>query len=116
MMLFGIIPMGVFAATPSYDEQASDYYKVVSKKDWELAPGVIESEIIINNETGDRQQVAHVVEVDINNEYTKVIPSYKGMIPTPGNYSVEVMTKQAAFAEANGYGNVVAAMNISLSW
>lgn len=38
MMLFSVVPMGVFAATPSYTEQADDYYKVVSKKDWELAP------------------------------------------------------------------------------
>ncbi len=115
-MLVGMFPVSVFAGSVNYTEEADDYYKVVSKKDWELAPGINESEIIINNDSGDRRQVMHVVEVDVHNEYTKVIPSSKGMIPTAGQYGVQTMDKQAAFAEANGYGNVVAAMNISLSW
>ncbi len=114
VMLISMLPASVFAI--EYAEEDGDYYKVISKKDWELAPGVSESEIVINNDAGDRRQVMHVVEVDIHNEYTKVIPSTKGMIPTPGNYGVQTMDKQIEFAEANGYGNVVAGMNISLSW
>jgi len=114
--LFSLMPLTALAATVSYDEEADDYYKVVSQKEWDLAPGIVESELIINNAAGDRRQVMHVVEVDMNNEYTKVIPSSKGMIPTAGSYGVQTMDKQAAYAEANGYGNVVAAMNISLSW
>ncbi len=116
VMLVGVIPMYAFAASIEYDEQAGDYYKLISQKNWELAPGIVESEIVIDNENGTRRQVMHVVEVDIHNEYTKVIPSSKGMIPTPGQYGTQTMDKQAAYAEANGYGNVVAAMNISLSW
>ena len=99
-----------------YAQWKDVYYKTISHKSYELAPGIVESEIYLNNSTGTHQQVAHVVEVDINNPYTKVIPSYKGMIPTPGSYGVQVMSKQVDFAEANGYGNVVAAMNLSLSW
>ena len=114
--VFSAMPLTSFAATIDYAEEDDDYYKVVSQKNWELAPGIVESEIVINNDAGDRRQVMHVVEVDIHNEYTKVIPSSKGMVPTPGQYGVQTMDKQAAFAEANGYGNVVAAMNISLSW
>ena len=114
MMMLGVIP---FAASAANDYTAQgDYYKVTSQKNWELAPGITESEIVVNNDSGDRRQVMHVVEVDIHNEYTKVIPSYKGMIPTAGQYGVQTMDQQAAYAEANGYGNVVAAMNISLSW
>ena len=116
VMVFGMLPLTGFAATVDYTEEADDYYKMISQKEWELAPGIVESEIVLNNDAGDRRQVMHVVEVDIHNEYTKVIPSSKGMIPTPGKYGVETMDKQAAYAEANGYGNVVAAMNISLSW
>lgn len=114
VMLVSMLPASVFAI--EYAEEDGDYYKVISKKDWELAPGVSESEIVLNNDAGTHRQVAHVVEVDIHNEYTKVLPSYKGMIPTPGNYGVQTMDKQVEFAEANGYGNVVAAMNLSLSW
>lgn len=99
-----------------YAQWECDYYKTISHKTYELAPGVLEREVVLNNASGTHRQVSHVVEVDIHNEYTKVIPSYKGMIPTPGSYGVEIMSKQAAYAEANGYGNVVAAMNLSLSW
>ena len=114
--VFATVPLTSFAASIDYAEEDDDYYNVISQKNWELAPGIVESEIVINNDAGDRRQVMHVVEVDINNEYTKVIPSSKGMVPTPGQYGVQTMDKQAAYAEANGYGNVVAAMNISLSW
>ncbi len=115
-MLICAVPFSALAAV-EYDEIAeSDYYKLISQKDWELAPGIVESEIVLNNDAGDRRQVLHVVEVDMDNPYTKVIPSAKGMTPTPGSYGVQTMDLQAAYAEANGYGNVVAAMNISLSW
>ena len=115
VMLLSMLPISAFAAV-QYTGSEDDYYNLISKKDWELAPGISESEIVLNNDEGSHRQVAHVVEVDIHNEYTKVIPSYKGMIPVEGQYSTQTMDKQLAYAEANGYGNVVAAMNLSLSW
>ena len=101
-----------------FTESDDGYYKVITKDDYQLAPGIVESEIVLNNAGGTHRQVAHVVEVDLSNEYTKVIPSYSGMKEAldAKNYKVEIMSKQAAYAEANGYGNVVAAMNLSLSW
>ena len=121
-MLVFVMVLGVMASVPFTVLAANDYtphddyYKVISKDDYNLAPGIVESEIVLNNAAGSHRQVAHVVEVDLSNPYAKVIPSYKGMVPTPGNYGVQIMSQQAAFAEANGYGNVVAAMNLSLSW
>ena len=114
VMLVACLPLSALAAT--YDESVDDYYKVITKDDYDLAPGVSESEIVLNNENGTRRQVLHVVEADASNPYVKIIPSPKGMVPTPGKYGPQIMSEQAAFAEANGYGNVVAAMNISLSW
>ncbi len=114
VMLVGVVPTAIFAGI-DYTAH-DDYYKVISKDDFDLAPGITESEIVLNNVEGTHRQVAHVVEVDLNNPYTKVVPSYKGMVPTPGKYGVQIMSQQAAWAEANGYGNVVAAMNLSLSW
>ena len=119
VLLFNTIAVDVLAATIDYvDSKTDTYYKLISKKDYELAPGVLESEIVLNNDAGTHRQVAHVVEVDMSNPYTKVIPSYKGMKAglDAKDYSVQVMSQQAAYAEANGYGNVVAAMNISLNW
>ncbi len=116
-MLFSFVPFQALAAV-DYDEALDNYYNVISKDDYELAPGITESEIVLNNDAGTHRQVAHVVEVDINNPYTKVMPSYKGMAEglEAKDYGVQIMSQQAAYAEANGYGNVVAAMNLSLSW
>ncbi len=115
LMVVSVVP-AIASAEVDYVEADGAYYNVISKKDYDLAPGIVESEIVLNNDDLTHRQVAHVVEVDLSNPYTKVIPSYKGMIPTAGSYGVQIMSQQAAWAEANGYGNVVAAMNLSLSW
>ena len=116
--VFSSIPFATFAASIDYADRDDDYYKLISKKEWELAPGIVESEIVLNNDAGSHRQVSHVVEVDLSNPYTKVIPSTYKMAEGLANkdYKVQIMSQQAAYAEANGYGNVVAAMNISLSW
>ena len=118
VMLVGVLPLNSFAALIDYDTTKStdDYYKLISKQDWELAPGIQETEIVLNNDAGSLRQVVHSVKVDMNNPYTKVIPGYKGMIPTEGNYGTEATSTQAKNAEALGYGNVVAATNAMLSW
>ncbi len=117
VMLVSVMPMSAFASIDfNADASKDDYYKLISKKDWELAPGIEETEIVLNNEEGSKRQVVHSVKVDMNNPYTKVIPGYKGMIPTEGNYGTESTSTQAKNAEALGYGNVVAATNAMLSW
>ncbi|MBQ7345280.1 MAG: phosphodiester glycosidase family protein [Oscillospiraceae bacterium] len=118
VMLLSVLPLNVFAASIKYDDSngGSDYYQVISQRDWELAPGIDETEIVLNNDAGTRRQVVHTVAVDLNNPYTKVIPGYKGMWPKEGNYGTESTSTQALNAEKLGYGNVVAATNCSLSW
>ena len=119
LMLVGVMPLSAFAAndyTINSTTSTDDYYNLISKKDWDIAPGITESEIVLNNDAGDRRQVLYVMEADLNNEYVKVINSYMGMKPQYGDYKVAPMSQQAAYAEANGYGNVVGAMNTTLSW
>ena len=117
IMLVGVIPMNTFAAI-NYDEDGTtdDYYKLISKKDWQIAPGIEETEVVLNNEAGTYRQVVHTAKIDWNNPYTKVIPGYKGMIPEAGNYGTESVSTQALNAEKLGYGNVVVATNALLSW
>ena len=118
IMLVSILPLNALAVKVEYSDSygGSNYYQVISKKDWELAPGVAESEIVLNNEAGTRRQVLHTLAVDINNPYTKVIAGYKGMWPEEGNYGTQSTSTQALEAEKLGYGNVVAATNTTLSW
>ena len=121
-MIFGVLatlPVTAFATndyTINSTTSTDGYYNLISKKDWDIAPGITESEIILNNDDGSRRQVLFVMEADLNNEYVKVVNSYMGMVPEYGNYQTGVMSEQAAYAEANGYGNVVGAMNTTLSW
>ena len=117
VMLVGILPMNVFAAI-GYDDSngGSDYYNVISEKTWDIAPGVVEYEQVLNNDAGTRRQVLHTAVVDVNNPFVKVIPGTKGMWPQPGNYGTQSTSTQALEAEKLGYGNVVVATNCSLSW
>jgi hypothetical protein len=117
LMLAGILPMNIFAAS-IYDDSngGSDYYNVISEKNWDLAPGIKETELVLNNDDGTRRQVLHTATVDLNNPYTKVIAGYKGMWPEEGNYGVQSTSVQALEAEKMGVGNVVVATNTTLSW
>ena len=119
-MLASALPMSVFAATAfgGYDDAngGSNYYNIISQKEWDLAPGIKETELVLNNAAGTRRQVLHTAVVDVNNEFVKVIPGTKGMWPQPGNYGTQSTSTQALEAEKLGYGNVVVATNCSLSW
>ena len=116
-MFVAVIPTNVFAAS-IYDQSngGSEYYNVISEKNWDIAPGVRETEIVLNNDDGTRRQVLHTAMMDLNNPFVKVIPGYKGMWPEEGNYGTESTSTQALNAEKLGYGNVVVATNASLSW
>ena len=120
VLLVGALPMSVFAATAAggYNDAngGSDYYNVISEKEWDIAPGVKETELVLNNDEGTRRQVLHTAIVDLNNPFVKVIPGTKGMWPEEGNYGTQSTSVQALEAEKLGYGNVVVATNASLSW
>ncbi|MBQ9354129.1 MAG: phosphodiester glycosidase family protein, partial [Clostridia bacterium] len=116
VMMLSAFSINTFAT--NYNENATndDYYKLISQKNWQLAPGIKEAEVVINNTAGTRRQVVHSVTVDMNNPYTNIIPGYKGMIPKAGSYGTQTVSQQALNAEKLGYGNVVAATNATLSW
>ena len=117
VMLLSAFPLSAMAAW-TYDESATtdDYYKLISQKYWQLAPGVQETEVVINNAQATRRQVVHSVKVDMNNQYNNILPGYKGMVPKAGSYGTQTVSQQALAAEKLGYGNVVAATNATLSW
>ena len=117
-MFVGTLPVSVFAAT-IYDTSngGSEYYNVISERSWDLAPGITETELVLNNDDGTRRQVVHTALVDLNNPYTKVIAGYKNMDLTGNSgYGVQSTSVQALEAEKLGYGNVVVATNTTLSW
>ena len=117
IMVIGIMPVSAFAAfdyAHNEAESSDDYYDIISKNDWDIAPGITETEIVLNNETGDRRQVVHLMEADISNPYTRVISSYTNM--DTSNYAISTIPEHAAFIEEEWGENVVGAMNTCLSW
>ena len=96
IMLVSVLPSTAFAWTISYDTNVgSSYYKLISQREWDIAPGIVETEMVLNNSAGTRRQVVHTATIDINNPYVKVIPGTKGMWPQPGNYGTEATSVQA---------------------
>lgn len=97
-----------------YAQWKDVYYSVISQKNWDIAPGIKETELVLNNSTSDHRQVLHIMEADMNNPYTKVTTSYTNM--DTSNYAVSNMLVQANWVRDNWGWNVVGAMNSCLSW
>ena len=117
LMIITAVPTTVFASV-AYNHNSSsstdNYYNVVSKKDWDLSPGISESEIVLNNANGTRRQVSHVMVADLNNRYAKVTTCYANM-DTSVYDTATVMEMAEAAESVKGY-NVVGGMNTTLSW
>ncbi len=116
--LFATMPFAAFAAGVDYNHNAStstdEYYNLISKTDWDNAPGISESEIVLNNDAGDYRQVIHIMKADINNSYVSVIPTYSEM--NTSKYQTGTMLDQANWIDQNMDGEVIGVMNCCLSW
>lgn len=117
LMLASIVPSTVLAAIDwdiNSTASTDNYYTIISKNDWAIAPGINETEVVLNNKSGDRRQVIHLMEADISNPYTRVISSYTNM--DTSNYAISTIPDHAKFIEEQWGENVVGAMNTCLSW
>ena len=83
---------------------------LVSQTDNNIAPGIKESQIVSNDETGNRQNMGYICEVDLaNTKTTKIIAGYKDY---NGNvWGMQTVRDQAKAAEKSTGYNVVAAVN-----
>ena len=124
LLLLSAVPVSVFAANMGTD----DYYTVISEEKYTLAPGATETELVVNNKTGDDRKVVHYFEVDTKNPDIEVLPGYYGIDKLdPDNlaldgvddksqyWKAEQLTKTVAYYEGLGY-NVVGAMNTALAY
>ena len=127
LMIVSVLPLSVLAS--EFDTSVSnDYFTVISEDKYALAPGASETELILNNATGDDRKVVHYFEVDPKNENIEVLPGYYGIDKLdPDNlaldgvedktkyWKAEQLTKTVAYYEGLGY-NVVGAMNTALAY
>ncbi len=117
-----MLPMSAFA-TANYDTSLSgcDFYNLIEKNDYALAPGAVESEIILNDDTGSNRNVLHVIEVDLKNPNISVMPTYMGLnensnFEDSAQWGAQPLTEQAAHVENDLGLNVVGGMNTCLRY
>ena len=120
-----LLPVSAMAASVDYtingNNSSCDFYNIIEKNDYNLAPGAVESEIILNDATGNNRNVVHVIEVDPTNDNISVMPTFKNIsndvdYSDVSNWGSQEMTKQVAHIENDLGKNVVGAMNVCLSW
>lgn len=130
-LVVGLVPVAALAdevaalaANGLYDTAvSSDYFNVISAETFSLAPGAVEHEIVLNNAEGNDRKVAHIFEVDTNNEDLEVMPGYYGIDKlNPDNlagdsaiWTDKKLTETVKYYEDMGY-NVVGAMNTALAY
>ena len=131
VMVVGILPLSAFATIPNWEDNnvifdgtsfgTNGYYNVISKKDYVLVPGAaVESEIVLNNATGTRRQVLHIIEVDPSNPDVSIVPGYHQIDKlaedpkNEANWSHKELTEMAKYYEDNLGYNIVGGMNTDL--
>lgn len=116
--LFSIVFLVVlFAFTYNVKVSANEFIVpdgnfVVSHKRTELAPGVLENEVIYNNKAGTNPVAGFLVDIDLNNPNT-------GVMAATTNYNetgVETVMNMAKSAEQVTGRKVVAGINADLNW
>ncbi len=128
VMCLSVFPMSALAAIPNWENEnvtydkdtfgTNGYYNVISKKDYVLVPGAAtETELVLNNATGDRRQVLHIIEVDPSNPDVSLVPGYYNIdkdITDVTNQQAAKLTDMAKYYEdVLGY-NIVGGMNTDL--
>ena len=128
LMVICALPMNVFASIANWEENnvvfdgtsfgTNGYYNVISKKDYTLVPGAaVESEMVLNNSTGTRRQVLHIIEVDPSNPDVSIVPGYYQIdkdLENEANWSHKELTEMAKYYEENLGYNIVGGMNTDL--
>ncbi|MBR6622306.1 MAG: phosphodiester glycosidase family protein [Ruminococcus sp.] len=128
VMAASAVPSSSFAAIANWEDTnivydsdtfgTNGYYNVISKKDYVLVPGAaVESEIVLNNASGTRRQVLHVIEVDPSNPDVSIVPGYNQIdkdVTQEANWSHKELTEMAKYYEDNLGYNIVGGMNTDL--
>ena len=88
-------------------------YHVISKKNYSIAPDISESVIITNNDAGNSQTVANVMQVNPNEGRAKIVAGYGNRNPKELGWTLKTTTEQAHVYEKETGLNVVGGVNAS---
>ena len=88
-------------------------YRVTSVKNYSIAPDISESVIITNNDAGNSQTVANVMQVNPNEGRAKIVAGYGNRNPKELGWTLKTTTEQAHVYEREPGLNVVGGVNAS---
>ena len=93
VLLLGLVPP-VSAAAPD----AVGSYFTTGQTQYQLAPGVVETELFLNTDTGMSQNSCHLMEIDLSDPTVSVLAGYRNYDGSA--WGMQSPTLQAARAEA----------------
>ncbi|MGM9912823.1 leucine-rich repeat protein [Floccifex sp.] len=93
--------------------EGTDYH-VTSLKKYSVAPDVSEKVIVTNNEEGNLQTVANVMEINTSGGKAKVVGGYGKRNPATEGWTFSTTTAQSHLYEQTHNANVVGGVNASL--
>ena len=88
-LVLSLMPLSAFAIEP---KGGMDYNRVISETEYRVAPGIAETDILINNQTGTEQNLGYVLEVDLKNPNVTIKAGYKDYQGT--NWGMQSTTDQ----------------------
>ena len=88
-------------------------YHVTSVKNYSIAPDISERVIITNNDAGNSQTVANVMEVNTSGGRAKIVAGYGNRNPEEQGWMLKTTTDQAHTYEKESGLNVVGGVNAS---
>lgn len=88
-------------------------YHVTSVKNYSIAPDISERVIITNNDAGNSQTVANVMEVNTSGGRAKIVAGYGNRNPKEQGWTLKTTTDQAHVYEKESGLNVVGGVNAS---
>ena len=88
-------------------------YHVTSVKNYSIAPDISERVIITNNDAGNSQTVANVMEVNTAGGRAKIVAGYGNRNPKEQGWTLKTTTDQAHVYEKESGLNVVGGVNAS---
>lgn len=118
-MLVSLLPVTAFGLDPQSVELGKGStidgtgYHVTSVKNYSIAPDISERVIITNNDAGNSQTVANVMEVNTSGGRAKIVAGYGNRNPKEQGWTLKTTTDQAHVYEKESGLNVVGGVNAS---
>ena len=77
VMIISLLPMAAFADVSVGDLGENSYNQILSKTEYAVAPGINETDVVINNKQLTEQNMGYVMEIDMSNPNVHIVAGYK---------------------------------------